>query len=203
VRTLARIRLARAASVLNARCDQCLPALVLMTDDERLPDPLGAARLLPRGSMIVVRARQASHRSKLAMSLRPIARANGLRLVIANDPMLARGLGADGVHFSQSNARQAHVWRARQPRWLITMAAHSLAASISARQLGADAVYLTPIFPTKSHPGRESLGSARARLIARQAQVPVYALGGLNEQNVRQLGNGAFAGLAAVGGLAV
>ena len=56
--TLDRIRLARQANLLNERAGAALPPLVLMTDDERLPDPLAAARLLPRGSMVIVRARQ-------------------------------------------------------------------------------------------------------------------------------------------------
>jgi hypothetical protein len=71
---LARLKLARAATALNRSAKCKLPALVLMTDDERLPDPLAAARALPRGSMIVVRARQSSHRAKLARSLQAIAR---------------------------------------------------------------------------------------------------------------------------------
>jgi hypothetical protein len=75
--TLDRMRLARQASLLNERARTELPPLVLMTDDERLPDPVAAARLLPRGSMVIVRARQSSHRAKLAALLRPITRAGG------------------------------------------------------------------------------------------------------------------------------
>ncbi len=61
---LARAKLARAAARLNARCG--LPAIILLTDDERLSDPLAAARALPKGSMVIVRARQAAQRAHLA-----------------------------------------------------------------------------------------------------------------------------------------
>lgn len=198
---LARIRLARAAAALN-RCRGELPSLVLMTDDERLTDPVAAARALPRGSMVVVRARQSSHRAKLAQSLRGVARARGLTLLIGNDPALADRVRAAGIHLSEDNARQAAHWRAKRPRWLITAAAHSLAACASSHRRGADAAFLGPVFATDSHPDGGHLGAARARDIARWAPLAVYALGGVNAQTAARLAGSRFVGLAAIGGLA-
>jgi thiamine-phosphate pyrophosphorylase len=183
-----------------ARCR--LPPLVLMTDDERLPDPLAAARKLPRGSMVIVRARQPSDRAKLARSLRPVARARGLILLVANDPSLADCIGAQGLHLSEANARGACTWRARRPRWLITSTAHTLAACASAKRLGADAAFLSPVFTTASHSGATGIGAACARMIARQAAIPVYALGGVNGQTARTVARTSFIGLAAIGALA-
>src|SRR5436853_3775945 len=180
--TIDRMRLARQAALLDARARTELPPLVLMTDDERLPDPLAAARLLPRGSMVIVRARQSSHRAKLAALLRPITRARRVRLLVANDAKCAERVRADGVHLAEGNARAAATIRMRHPCWMITMSAHSLRACGSAARAGADAVFLSPVYPTGSHPDGHALGVARARSIARQAGLPVYALGGLNAQ---------------------
>ncbi|HEY0300753.1 MAG TPA: hypothetical protein VGC36_05450, partial [Rhizomicrobium sp.] len=65
--SLARRTLARAAARLNASHAKAglLPPLALFTDDARLADPLGAARALPRGSLVVVRAREAARREAL------------------------------------------------------------------------------------------------------------------------------------------
>jgi thiamine-phosphate pyrophosphorylase len=199
---LARLRLARAATALNRSAKCKLPALVLMTDDERLPDPLAAARALPRGSMIVVRARQSSHRAKLAWSLRAIARDRGLSLLVANDPALADRVQACGLHLSEANARRAAEWRARRPQWLITAAAHSLAACSRARQWGADAAFLAPVFATATHPNERGLGPVRARVLAGMAPLPVYALGGMTAQSATRLRHSEFAGIAAIGALA-
>ena len=201
-RTLATARLARAARALNAAARCGLPPLVLMTDDERLPDPLAAARKLPRGGMVIVRARQASHRARLAHLLRPLARARGLVFLVANDAALADRVGANGLHLSEANARQAFAWRARRPHWLITAAAHSLSACGIAAHLGADAVFLSPVFATSSHRNVRALGPARAHLIARHAALPVYALGGMNGRTAMRLAGASFAGLAAIGALA-
>lgn len=202
MRTLDRMRLAAAAAALNKRRGAALPALVLMTDDERLSNPLAAACALPAGSMVIVRARQASHRAKLAAALRPIARARRLRLLIANDGPMADRMKADGVHFAEAHARQAVSWRARRPHWLITISAHSLRACALAAQGCADAAFLSPVFPTGSHPGKGALGAGRARSIARQAPLPVYALGGIEARTAARLAYSGFAGLAGISGLA-
>jgi thiamine-phosphate pyrophosphorylase len=196
--TFERLRLARAAAALNRRGSSCLPSLVLMTDDERLPDPLAAARALPRGSMVVVRARQSAHRAKLARALQPIARARRLTLLIANDPALADQMCAAGAHFSETNAREAACWRARRPNWLITVAAHSLQACAAARRAHADAVLFGPVFATASHPKGKYFGMARARTIARTAPLPTYALGGIAPGSAGRLAESPFIGLAAI-----
>jgi thiamine-phosphate pyrophosphorylase len=187
---LARAQLARAATRFRA---DGLPCLVLMTDDDRLPDPLAAAKALPRGSLVIVRARDGAGRARLAAALRKI---HGLRLLIANDGALAAKIGADGIHLSEAHAREATHWRTRHPRWLITAAAHSLRATA----VQADAVLLSPMLATASHESAKAL-AIRGRLIARQSPVPVYALGGVDAVTVRRLKGANFAGLAAISAL--
>lgn len=196
---LARAKLARAAKRLGAQSG--LPALVLMTDDERLADPLMAARALPRGSMIILRARQSALRARLAGALREVAYARGLRLLIAGDPELAARIGASGIHLSESRAREAAHWRALHPGWIITAAAHSLSACMSIRD--ADALIVAPVFATASHPDGKTLGPIGLRLIARAVRLPIYALGGIDALSARRLAGTGLAGLAAIGALAV
>jgi thiamine-phosphate pyrophosphorylase len=172
-----------------------------MTDDERLPDPSAAARALPRGSLIVLRARTKKRRAELAAALAGIARARGLFLLIADDPELARA--ADGVHFPEAQAGKLAYWRARQPRWFLTASAHSLQAVQRAASFGADAVFLSPVFATKSHLDRAALTPIRFRLIAQLSRVPIYALGGIDARNALHLAGARLAGIAAIGALAV
>src|SRR5690242_8951709 len=102
--SLARRALARAAARLSAGSLYAgrLPLVALLTDDERLPDPMAAARALPRGSMIIVRSRDRAQRRRLAVSIMRIARARALIVLVADDPDLATACGADGVHFPES-----------------------------------------------------------------------------------------------------
>ena len=197
--SLARRKLASAAAHLNARSRHVgrVPLLVLMTDDERLGDPLAAAKLLPRGAMIVVRARNAATRATQARALVALGRARGFLILIANDAPLASRCGADGVHLSEANAHQAAHWRALRPQWFISAAAHSARAATLTRFV--DALFLSPIFPTASHPNAATLTPMRANKIARASRVPVYALGGVTDRNVSLLRG--FVGVAAIGAL--
>jgi thiamine-phosphate pyrophosphorylase len=163
-----------------------------MTDDARLPDPLAAAHALPKGSIVIARSR---------IRLEALARAllrQGCTVLIAGDAKLAAKLGAHGIHLPEARAHEAAHWRARYPDMFITASAHSLRALMRSH---VDAFLLSPVFPTESHPGRAALGPVRASLIARQARVPVYALGGVNARSAARLHG--FAGIAAIGALKV
>jgi thiamine-phosphate pyrophosphorylase len=175
----------------QARLNPDLP-LVLMTDD-RAADWAAAARRLPRGSVVVVRARDAKRRRVLAQELCGLA-----SLLIADDPVLAEDVGAAGLHLPEARMKEATHWRARHPGWIITSSAHSLKALMSASVL--DAVFLSPVFATASHPGAKALTAVRAAFIAAHAPVPVYALGGVTAHNAALLAP-AFSGIAAINSL--
>jgi len=200
---LGRRRLARAAALLNARGGFTgrLPALVLMTDDARLSDPLPAAAALPRGSAVVLRHRDAGERARLGPALAAIARVRSLVLLIAGDAALADRIGADGLHLSEAHAHEALHWRALRPNWLVTAAAHSERAVLAAARARAHAAFLAPVFSTESHADARALGVSRFLLMARRAQIPLYALGGIDARNAGRLSGVRAAGIAAVAAL--
>jgi thiamine-phosphate pyrophosphorylase len=149
---------------------------------------------------VILRERDAARRATLAMTLRAVPRPRAIRLLIANDAALAMRIGADGIHLSEAHAKDASHWRALRPGWIITAAAHSLAA---ARVLHVDALFIAPVFATASHPGGAFLGSIKLRIIAQQSLLPVYALGGIDAETARSLEGARLAGLAAVGAFAI
>ena len=162
---------------------------MLFTDD-RDADWEAAAR---KAGLVVVRARDAKRRAALAQSLSGIA-----PLLIAGDAALAARIGAAGLHLPEARAGEAPSWRVRRPDWIITASAHSLGALMGVRQV--DAVFLSPVFATASHPGAAYLSPVRAGLIAAAATVPVYALGGATARNAARLPP-SFSGIAAIGAL--
>ncbi len=188
------------AASLNRRhpAGRRLPAVLLLTDARRLPDPLAAAACLPPGAMIILRHYEAPNRARLAADLARLCRARSVLLSIAGDARLARTIGADGVHLPEhalKGGRRADA----DPRLLVTAAAHSLPALHRAAMAGADAALLSPVFATASHPGAPTLGPARfARLIA-AASLPVYALGGIEAANAGRLRASGAVGIAAIG----
>ncbi len=187
--------IATVAARLNARCpDPRLPALIAMTDPRRMPDAMAVAARLPKGAALVERTGSAS------AALRALCRRRGVLLVVAGDVARALRVGADGLHLRDHAASRAaaRAWRRRRPDALILAAAHSGRALRAAVAAGADAILLSPVFPTASHPGARGLGITRFRLIARQSSRPVYALGGVTPQTVRALPATVAVGVAGI-----
>lgn len=180
-----------------------LPRLILMTDSERLPDPVMAIRRLPRGSAVIIRERNGEARASLAGRVKTLCRCRGVRLLIANDWRLARAIGADGLHLSEASVRRAsRRWGATRPSgWIVTAAAHSRTAVGLSAGLGVDAVLLSPVFATNSHPGAPTIGPLRFARWVRESPIPVYALGGIDERSARRLRGSGALGFAAIGGL--
>ncbi|HKJ74407.1 MAG TPA: thiamine phosphate synthase, partial [Alphaproteobacteria bacterium] len=175
-----------------------LPPLIMMTDAARLGDPLETLDALPRGSLVILRDYDHPQRARLAARLARACRRRGLLLSVAGSGRLAARIRADGLHLPEGLARRAAAWRSRK-EWLITTAAHSLPAIRRAETFGADAVLLSPVFPTASHPGGDVLGVLRFARLVREARLPVYALGGISPGSARRLNGSGAAGLAGIG----
>jgi thiamine-phosphate pyrophosphorylase len=181
-----------------------LPRLWLVSDPRRLPDPRAAAARLPRGAAVLARGLAPAVLSGLAA----LARRRGLRLLVAGDGRLALRHAA-GLHLPDRPGGAQHLaafllaWRRRRGagRPLLSAAAHGRAGLARARWLGADAVLLSPVFPTESHPGAPALGPWRWAALARRAGRPAIALGGVDGRSARRLPRSA-AGVAAIGALA-
>ncbi len=179
-----------------------LPGLLFFTDPERAPNPEAVAERLPTGAGIVYRAFGSSDAVEQGRRLRAIAEARGLLLLVGAHANLAEGVGAHGLHMPERLVREIPRLRAEHPRWLITVAAHDLAAVAAAEQAGADAVVASPVFPSNSPSAGEPLGVEGLRSFVEATSLPVYALGGVRARTVTQLIGSGIVGLAAVEALA-
>ena len=179
-----------------------LPPAILMTDDVRLPDPGPLLGALPSGAAVIYRNQDGAEWRDKVLKLKSLCRSRGLLLIVAGDPLRANDAGADGLHMSESAARlegRGWAWKMR-PGTLLTVAAHSPRAIRIAASLGADAVLLSPIYATASHPQSPALGILKFVHWARLAPLPVYALGGINRYNAARLGMSGGAGIAGIAG---
>jgi len=159
-------------------------------------------RRLPKGAAVIFRTFGQPKALAKAASLRALARSCGLIFLVGADARLASRLQADGVHLPERLMRLGPALRRRNPRWLITTAAHGPRALALAARLGLDAALLSVVFPSQSPSAGRAMGAPRFAAQVRAARLPVIALGGIDARTARRLlGSGAH-GLAAVGGLA-
>jgi thiamine-phosphate pyrophosphorylase len=177
-----------------------LPSLLFFTDPVRTPDPVAAARALPKGSGVVYRGFGAADAEATARRLAAVARARGLLLMIGQDAALAARVGAQGVHLPERLAHRAGPLKRARPDWVVTVAAHSERA---ARRGGAaDAVVVSTTLPSRSASAGPPWGPVRLAILVRRARRAAYALGGVDNKTARRLLDVGLIGLAAVEGLA-
>lgn len=196
-----RTSIATIAQRLKRAGRSAVPALWLLSDELRLKDPRAAIAALPRGAGFIFRHYGLPNREQLGRELRQHCRQHRILFSVAGDTRLAARLRADGVHLPQGLAHHAIAARQRNHNWLITVSAHDQSSMFRAATSGADAILLSPVFATASHPDAKPLGPLHFALLARLVKIPVIALGGITAANARRI-QGA-SGIAAISALGV
>lgn len=179
------------------RAKRSLPRLWLMTD-ERVPEGqlLEAVTRLPQGSGIVFRhySLARADRRRLFDCVRAIARRRRLVLMLAGSASQARRWGADGFH-----GLLAHCFALKH--FLHSASVHNMREIRRAERSGVQLLFLSPVFPTRSHPRARPLGRLRFGTLARSTRQPVIALGGITAHRARALHLVGAYGWAAIDGL--
>ena len=122
-------------------------------------------------------------------------------LLLKGDPALLAENWCDGIHLRSDQLEiPASEWDTyrREGQWLAA-SCHNEAQLTAAVQAGMDFVTLSPVRPTKSHPGRLSMGQERAAELTRSCPVPVFWLGGLGRSDERLAIRSGAQGIAAIG----
>jgi thiamine-phosphate pyrophosphorylase len=162
-----------------------VPRHWLMTD-ERMGEVLWTALAqLPRGSGVIFRHYGLSlpERRRLFARIAKIARSRRLVLIRAGADRLGP---ADGIH-GQEHGSGLRTWPA-----------HSRAEIVTGLRAGAHLFFVSPVFPTRSHPDAASLGPVRLGLMVRGVNKPVIALGGMDARRFKRLNGLGIYGWAAI-----
>ncbi len=187
-------RLASRAQALR-RENTPTPALFILTDPQRTPDPVRLAEHVPEGCGLILRTFGQASIEAAAFPMAEIARARDLSLLISANPELASRAGAQGVHWPQWSLAQAHrPW----PGALVTASAHDPHALRRAQGI-TDAILVSTVFASSSPSAGRPMGAFRLAAWARRSATPVYGLGGVTGVTVRRLTGLGIAGAAAVG----
>lgn len=181
----------------NLRLDPVLPPHQRVLDALSLPPiyaisqagKLGTALFLERLQLALrhgVRLVQVREKGMSGAQLREFAgtvvamcHPFGAKVLVNGDIELARGVGADGVHLQPEHYRKLHARPAGDLLW--AAACHNRGELLQAARLEADFAVLSPVLPTRSHPGAEVLGWQGFAEAIHELPMPVYALGGMKK----------------------
>lgn len=174
------------------------PYFLYMTDRHR-SNALQVIPRLPAHSMVVIRDYDHPSRTEYAHRLAQLAHRHGHEVSVARDAMLARNVKAQGLHLPEYLAQKLPYFKRKHPSLMISVACHhpSRAAHYSAK--GADAVMLSPIFATDTHPDASGMGIQALRSAAYANPNRIIALGGIKQCHLPVLITLPLAGIAAIG----
>lgn len=153
-----------------------------MMTDPRLGDALWRIlEAMPNDAGVVLR--------DLALGERvaAICARRGLKLAVAREGAMAEALGAALVHNP--------VGETSLPT---SRSVHDEAEARRAREEGAALVFVSPVYPTRSHPGAPALGEDKSVRLATIAGGKAIALGGMDADRFERLATRGFHGWAGI-----
>jgi 8-oxo-dGTP diphosphatase len=158
--------------------------------DKALEEGVGIVQLRAHGLS------DSRYRELLSAALRR-CHGQGIKLLInRSDRVLDWWQAADGIHLT---ARQLMALRQR-PRGagLLGASCHNPEELARAAEMGLDYALLSPVAPTPSHPQTPALGWARFTEWVDKVNLPVYALGGMQSDLLKQAKLAGAQGIAGI-----
>ena len=123
-------------------------------------------------------------------------------LFIINDRLdIAQAVGADGVHLGQSDMPIEKAREILKDKFLIGTTARNIEEAKKAELLGADYIGSGAIFGTSTKDNAKKLEMTELKKIVNSVKIPVFAIGGININNVWMLKNIGLQGVCSVSGI--
>ena len=186
-----------------------LPYLYLITDRHQVKKKdqfLETIEELLRSGIKMIQLREkdlsAAELYPLAKSLRTMTHYHNSLLLINDRIDLALAVKADGVHLGHHSLPINVARKILGPRFVIGASTHSSAEVKIATQQGADFVTFGPIYytPSKAAYGNP-VGIEQLQQIAAETSIPIYALGGIKENNTKTTLEAGAHGIAVISAL--
>jgi len=166
--------------------------LYLVTDPQF--DHMKGAKAAIAGGVKIIQLRDKGGDKKeylaLAKKMRALTKKTGVTFIVNDYVDIAKEVGADGVHVGQDDLKKTTVKKIRQVLGndkIIGVTTRDLEQAKKAEKDGADYVSLGPIFATPSKPGVEPRGVKKLAQVVKSLGIPVVAIGGINQGNVKEI----------------
>ncbi|MCI7768527.1 MAG: thiamine phosphate synthase [Oscillospiraceae bacterium] len=158
------------------------------------------AAIMGGASMIQLREKNISDDEYIqrAKELLTVTRKYGVPLIINDNVNVALKSGADGVHLGQTDCGPAEARRILGDNAIIGVTAKTVGQAREAEAKGADYLGSGAMFVSPTKPDAKALSMAELSEICQAVNIPVCAIGGINEDNALMLRGSGIKGIAVV-----
>lgn len=113
-----------------------------------------------------------------------LTRSTNTRFIMNDRADLALAANADGVHLGQDDIQVSDARRIVGAAKMIGVSTHSLEQARQAVLEGANYIGVGPVFPSQTKQFDAHVGLELVAAVAREVQLPAFAIGGIHQQNV-------------------
>jgi len=157
---------------------QKIPNIWYLTDNIKTKKPSLTLNNLPKNSGVVIRPYDPKQKYKNIKNLIKISRKNSLTILIA---------GKKAFPFTNGSHIPRWIFKSPKNNKIVSISVHGLKDMRRTINSKANLAFISPVFQTTSHLHKDLLGVVKLGLISRKFKIPLIALGGINEKNIKSL----------------
>lgn len=171
-------------------------------DDEKLINIVNTA-LKGGVSMLQFRNKEKSDSEyeKTAIKLQKVCKEYKVPFIINDRLNIALKIKADGVHLGQDDFEYEKAKKIIPKDFILGVTAHNLKEAIKAEENGATYLGIGDVFGTASKSNTHRINLDELKNIKSQIHIPIYAIGGISEENLSLLNANHCDGVAVIGAI--
>ena len=154
-------------------------------------DPEALLRAALGGGVDIVQLREKelgrAEIERAAQTFRRVCDTYRALFIVNDDPDLARGCDADGVHLGQDDGSVAAARALLGPDAIVGLSTHSEEQIAASAGADVDHISVGPIWETPTKAGRAAVGLELISHAAARAPHPFFAIGGIDTSNAAQV----------------
>lgn len=182
-----------------------LKGLYLITSSELIPEKsfLKTVESAIRGGASLLQFRdKISPEEKIIKSgleLHKLTKKYGIPLIINDNPLLAREIGAEGVHLGENDPDIESARKILGKESIIGITCYNkLENGLIAQEKGADYVAFGTPYSTPTKPGRKPTSIETLEEASKILDIPVFAIGGIFPVNAKEIIDTGVDGIAVI-----
>ena len=133
-----------------------------------------------------------------AKELQQLCREYQVPFIVNDNVDIAIAMDADGVHVGQSDMEAGDVRVKLGSDKIIGVSAQTVEQAILAEKHGADYLGVGAVFPTGSKDDADDVSYETLKAICEAVSIPVIAIGGITQENVKELAGSGICGIAVI-----
>ena len=133
-----------------------------------------------------------------AKELQQLCREYQVPFIVNDNVDIAISMNADGVHVGQSDMEAGDVRVKLGPDKIIGVSAQTVEQAVLAEKHVADYLGVGAVFPTGSKDDADDVSYETLKAICEAVSIPVIAIGGITQENVKELAGSGICGIAVI-----